>query len=186
MSRRIVIMGAAGRDFHVFNCLYRANNNFDVAAFTATQIPHIEDRRYPPELAGSLYPDGIPIVPEENLETLLDDNDIDEVIFAYSDVSIGYLAERHSMVTAKGVQFTAFDVDGSMLPSKKPVIAITAIRTGCGKSQVSRRIIDILREMGLKAVAIRHPMPYGDLAKQAVQRFATYDDLERLEREYHR
>jgi len=179
MSRRIVIMGAAGRDFHVFNCLYRDNNNFDVVAFTATQIPHIEDRRYPPELAGSLYPDGIPIVPEEDLETLLDDNDIDEVIFAYSDISIGYLAERHSMVTAKGVQFTAFDVDGSMLPSKKPVIAITAIRTGCGKSQVSRRIIDILREMGLKAVAIRHPMPYGDLAKQAVQRFATYDDLER-------
>jgi predicted GTPase len=179
MNRRIVIMGAAGRDFHVFNCLYRDNNNFDVVAFTATQIPHIEDRRYPPELAGSLYPDGIPIVPEEDLETLLDDNDIDEVIFAYSDVSIGYLAERHSMVTAKGVQFTAFDVDGSMLPSKKPVIAITAIRTGCGKSQVSRRIIDILREMGLKAVAIRHPMPYGDLAKQAVQRFATYDDLER-------
>jgi predicted GTPase len=179
MSRRIVIMGAAGRDFHVFNCLYRDNNNFDVVAFTATQIPHIEDRRYPRELAGSLYPDGIPIVPEEDLETLLDDNDIDEVIFAYSDVSIGYLAERHSMVTAKGVQFTAFDVDGSMLPSKKPVIAITAVRTGCGKSQVSRRIIDILHEMGLKAVAIRHPMPYGDLAKQAVQRFATYDDLER-------
>lgn len=179
MSRRIVIMGAAGRDFHVFNCLYRDNNNFDVVAFTATQIPHIEDRRYPPELAGSLYPDGIPIVPEEDLETLLDDNDIDEVIFAYSDVSIGYLAERHTMVTAKGVQFTAFDVDGSMLPSKKPVIAITAVRTGCGKSQVSRRIIDILREMGLKAVAIRHPMPYGDLAKQAVQRFATYDDLKR-------
>jgi len=179
MSRRIVIMGAAGRDFHVFNCLYRDNNNFDVVAFTATQIPHIEDRRYPPELAGSLYPDGIPIVPEEDLETLLDDNDIDEVIFAYSDISIGYLAERHSMVTAKGVQFTAFDVDGSMLPSKKPVIAITAVRTGCGKSQVSRRIIDILREMGRRAVAIRHPMPYGDLAKQAVQRFATYDDLER-------
>jgi len=179
MSRRIVIMGAAGRDFHVFNCLYRDNNNFDVVAFTATQIPHIEDRRYPPELAGSLYPNGIPIIPEEDLETLLDDNDIDEVIFAYSDVSIGYLAERHSMVTAKGVQFTAFDVDGSMLPSKKPVIAITAIRTGCGKSQVSRRIIDILREMGLNAVAIRHPMPYGDLAKQAVQRFSTYDDLER-------
>ena len=179
MSRRIVIMGAAGRDFHVFNCLYRDNKDFDVVAFTATQIPDIEDRFYPAELAGSLYPDGIPIVPEENLDSLLDNSDVDEVIFAYSDVSISYLAERHDRVKAKGVAFTTFDVDGSMLPSKKPVIAITAIRTGCGKSQVSRRIIDIVREMGLKAVAIRHPMPYGDLAKQAVQRFATYDDLER-------
>jgi len=179
MSRRIVIMGAAGRDFHVFNCLYRDNKDFCVVAFTATQIPHIEDRRYPAELAGSLYPEGIPIVPEDDLDRLLDVENIDEVIFAYSDVSVGYLAERHDRVTAKGVAFTTFDVDGSMLPSKKPVIAITAIRTGCGKSQVSRRIVDILRELGLKTVAIRHPMPYGDLAKQAVQRFATYDDLAR-------
>ena len=179
MSRRIVIMGAAGRDFHVFNCLYRENKDFDVVAFTATQIPHIEDRRYPAELAGSLYPDGIPIVPEEDLDRILDEKTIDEVIFAYSDVSIEYLAERRDRVVARGVDFTTFDVDGSMLPSKKPVIAITAIRTGCGKSQVSRRIIDIIREMGLKAVAVRHPMPYGDLAKQAVQRFASYDDLAR-------
>ena len=179
MSTRIVIMGAAGRDFHVFNCLYRDNRDFTVVAFTATQIPHIEDRRYPAELAGSLYPDGIPIVPEEELDRLLDENDVDEVIFAYSDVSIGYLAERHDRVKAKGVAFSTFDVEGSMLPSKKPVIAITAVRTGCGKSQVSRRIIDIVREMGLQAVAIRHPMPYGDLAKQAVQRFATYEDLRR-------
>jgi predicted GTPase len=179
MSRRIVIMGAAGRDFHVFNCLYRDNPDFDVVAFTATQIPHIEGRRYPAELAGPLYPDGIPIVPEEDLDTLLDENDVDEVIFAYSDVSISYLAERRDKVTARGVSFSTFDVEGSMLPSKKPVIAITAVRTGCGKSQVSRRIIDILREMGLKTVAIRHPMPYGDLARQAVQRFATYEDLKR-------
>ena len=179
MSRRIVIMGAAGRDFHVFNCLYRENKGFDVVAFTATQIPHIEDRRYPAELAGSLYPDGIPIVPEEDLDRILDEENIDEVIFAYSDVSVEYLAGRRDRVVAKGVDFSSFDVDGSMLPSKKPVIAITAIRTGCGKSQVSRRIIDILREMGLRAVAIRHPMPYGDLAKQAVQRFASYDDLAR-------
>jgi predicted GTPase len=179
MSTRIVIMGAAGRDFHVFNCLYRDNRDFTVVAFTATQIPHIEDRRYPAELAGSLYPDGIPILPEEELDRLLDDNDVDEVIFAYSDVSIGYLAERHDQVKAKGVAFSTFDVEGSMLTSKKPVIAITAVRTGCGKSQVSRRIIDIVREMGLQAVAIRHPMPYGDLAKQAVQRFATYEDLRR-------
>jgi predicted GTPase len=179
MSERIVIMGAAGRDFHVFNCLYRDNKDFHVVAFTATQIPHIEDRRYPAELAGSLYPDGIPIVLEDDLDRLLDEENIDEVIFAYSDVSVGYLAERHDRVVAKGIKFTTFDVDGSMLPSKKPVIAITAIRTGCGKSQVSRRIVDILRELGLKTVAIRHPMPYGDLAQQAVQRFATYDDLAR-------
>ncbi len=181
MSKRIVIMGAAGRDFHVFNCLYRDNNEVDVVAFTATQIPHIEDRRYPVELAGSLYPDGIPIVPEEDLEQLLTDKAVDEVIFAYSDVNLAYINERMETVKACGVDFRTFDVDGSMLPSKKPVIAITAIRTGCGKSQVSRRIIDVLREMGLKTVAIRHPMPYGDLARQAVQRFATYKDLDKHE-----
>ena len=118
MSTRIVIMGAAGRDFHVFNCLYRENKDFTVVAFTATQIPHIEDRRYPAELAGALYPDGIPIVPEEDLDRLLDENDVDEVIFAYSDVSIEYLAERHDRVTAKGVAFSTFDVEGSMLPSR--------------------------------------------------------------------
>jgi len=179
MSKRIVIMGAAGRDFHVFNCLYRDNRNFDVVAFTATQIPHIEDRRYPTELAGSLYPDGIPIVPEEDLDKILDGNNVDEVIFAYSDVSIEYINEKMARVKAHGVDFETFDIDGSMLPSKKPVIAITAVRTGCGKSQVSRRIIEILREMGLKAVAIRHPMPYGDLARQAVQRFGNYEDLKR-------
>lgn len=179
MSKRIVIMGAAGRDFHVFNCLYRDNRNFDVVAFTATQIPHIEDRRYPTELAGSLYPDGIPIVPEEDLDKILDGNNVDEVIFAYSDVSIEYINEKMARVKAHGVDFKTFDIDGSMLPSKKPVIAITAVRTGCGKSQVSRRIIEILREMGLKAVAIRHPMPYGDLARQAVQRFGNYEDLKR-------
>ena len=178
MSKRIVIMGAAGRDFHVFNCLYRDNNDFYVVAFTATQIPHIEDRRYPAELAGALYPEGIPIVPEDDLEQLLADNEVDEVVFAYSDVSIEYINDRMKTVKAYGVDFRTFDIDGSMLPSTKPVIAITAVRTGCGKSQVSRRIIDILREMGLKTVAIRHPMPYGDLARQAVQRFATYKDLE--------
>lgn len=179
MSRRIVIMGAAGRDFHVFNCLYRDNRNFHVVAFTATQIPHIEDRRYPPALAGSLYPDGIPIVPEEDFDKLLAENEVDEVVFAYSDVSNDYLAERREFVTSRGVAFSTFDVDGSMLASSKPVVAITAIRTGCGKSQVSRRITDILREKGLKVVAIRHPMPYGDLASQAVQRFASYEDLKK-------
>ena len=181
VRHRIIIMGAAGRDFHVFNCLYRDNDAVEVVAFTATQIPHIGDRRYPAELAGSLYPDGVPIVPEEDLEELLDTNDVDEVIFAYSDVKIDYVNERRALVIAKGVEFNVFDIEGSMLPSHKPVIAITAVRTGCGKSQVSRRVTDILRELGLKTVAIRHPMPYGDLAKQAVQRFETIEDLKREE-----
>ena len=173
MSKTVVIMGAAGRDFHVFNCCYRDNTDFNVVAFTATQIPHIDDRRYPASLAGSLYPDGIPIRPEEELEDLLKDEDIDEVVFAYSDVSLGYVDERRQKVEKHGVAFSTFDIDATMIPSDKPVIAITAIRTGCGKSQTSRRITHILRDLGLKTVAIRHPMPYGDLAKQAVQRFAT-------------
>ena len=179
MSRKIIIMGAAGRDFHVFNCLFRDAVDVEVVAFTATQIPHIEERRYPAELAGSRYPDGIPIFPEEQLETLLAELAVDEVVFAYSDVSVDYVDARRRLVEGKGVAFGTFDVAGSMLPSSKPVIAITAVRTGCGKSQVARRITDILRGLGLKTVAIRHPMPYGDLAAQQVQRFASYADLER-------
>lgn len=181
MSRNIVVMGAAGRDFHVFNCMYRDNEDINVIAFTATQIPHIEDRRYPAELAGSIYPDGIPIVLEEELDGLLDSGDVDEVVFAYSDVSNDYIADKKAHVEGKGVVFSTFDIEASMIPSRKPVIAITAIRTGCGKSQVSRRVTDILRDLGLKTVAIRHPMPYGDLAAQAVQRFADYDDLKKHE-----
>ncbi len=177
MSRRVIIMGAAGRDFHLFNCCYRENADVEVVAFTATQIPHIGDRRYPASLAGTMYPDGIPIRPEEELEDLLAGNRIDEVIFAYSDVHLDYVEERRHRVESHGVEFSTFDIDASMLPSKKPVIAITAVRTGCGKSQVSRRITNILRDLGLKTVAIRHPMPYGDLARQAVQRFETYEDL---------
>ena len=172
MSCRLIIMGAAGRDFHLFNCCYRDNEDFEVVAFTATQIPHIEDRRYPAALSGDLYPEGIPIYPEEELEDLLAGNRIDEVVFAYSDVHLDYVEERRQRVESHGVRFSTFDIDASMLPSKKPVIAITAVRTGCGKSQVSRRITDILRNLGLKTVAIRHPMPYGDLARQAVQRFS--------------
>jgi predicted GTPase len=179
MNRKLIIMGAAGRDFHVFNCLYREDPGVEVVAFTATQIPHIEKRHYPAALAGSRYPDGIPIYPEEQLESLLDERDVDEVIFAYSDVGLGYVDARRQLVESKGVRFSEFDVDGSMLESSKPVIAITAVRTGCGKSQVSRRITDILRDMGLKTVAIRHPMPYGDLASQEVQRFASIADLEK-------
>ena len=179
MSRKLVLMGAAGRDFHVFNCCYRDNPEFEVVAFTAAQIPHIEDRRYPAALAGSLYPDGIPIRPEDDLDEVLEGNDIDEVVFAYSDISLDYLEERRKKVAAKGIRFSVFDIDATMLPSSKPVIAITAVRTGCGKSQVSRRITHILRGLGKKMVAIRHPMPYGDLALQAVQRFENYEDLER-------
>ena len=179
MSRKVIIMGAAGRDFHVFNCCYRDNPDFEVVAFTATQIPHIDDRRYPAALAGSLYPDGAPIFPEEELDNLLNDNAIDEVVFAYSDINLDYIEKRRKRVESHGVIFSLFDVDASMLRSAIPVIAVTAVRTGCGKSQVSRRITDILKQLGKKTVAIRHPMPYGDLAKQAVQRFETYSDLER-------
>ncbi|NCF23479.1 MAG: GTPase [Gammaproteobacteria bacterium] len=179
MTRRLLIMGAAGRDFHVFNCCYRDNPEFQVLAFTATQIPHIQDRLYPAELAGDLYPDGIPIHPETDLEALLDAGDVDEVVFAYSDVSHDYVDERRKRVEARGLAFSTFDIDATMLPSSKPVIAVTAVRTGCGKSQTSRRITRILAELGRKTVAVRHPMPYGDLARQAVQRFADYEDLDR-------
>ena len=178
MTRKLIIMGAAGRDFHVFNTCYRDNPGFEVVAFTATQIPHIDDRRYPAALAGANYPDGIPIHPEEELDVLLDDNAVDEVVFAYSDVSNAYVEDRRKQVEAHGVEFSTFDVDASMLRSSKPVIAIVAVRTGCGKSQTSRRITQILRELGKKTVAVRHPMPYGDLAAQAAQRFATYEDLD--------
>ena len=178
MTRKLIIMGAAGRDFHVFNTCYRDNPGFEVVAFTATQIPHIDDRRYPAALAGANYPDGIPIHPEEELDVLLDDNEVDEVVFAYSDVSRAYVESRRKQVEAHGVGFSTFDIDATMLRSSKPVIAITAVRTGCGKSQTSRRITQILRELGKKTVAVRHPMPYGDLAAQAAQRFATYEDLD--------
>ena len=178
MSHKLIIMGAAGRDFHVFNCCYRDKSDVEVVAFTATQIPHIEDRRYPATLAGSLYPRGIPIYPEEELDELLRSGDIDEVVFAYSDVSLDYIESRRKRVAAHDVRFSLFDIDSTMLPSIKPVIAITAVRTGCGKSQASRRVTHILRDLGKRVVAIRHPMPYGNLAKQAVQRFEKYDDLD--------
>jgi predicted GTPase len=177
----MIIMGAAGRDFHVFNCCFRDNPDAEIVAFTATQIPHIEDRRYPASLAGPRYPDGIPIYPEEDLDRLLAEDGIDEVVFAYSDISLDYVAEKRRRVEALGVAFSTFDIDATMLESSKPVIAVTAVRTGCGKSQVSRRVTSILRDLGKKAVAVRHPMPYGHLAEQAVQRFATLEDLERHE-----
>ncbi len=178
MRRKIIIMGAAGRDFHVFNCCYRDNPDFDVVAFTATQIPHIEDRRYPASLAGEQYPDGIRIYPEEELNDLINKYDGDEVVFAYSDVSLDHVDGHRKNIEAQGVTFSTFDVDATMLAASKPVIAVCAVRTGCGKSQTSRRVTHILKDLGKKTVAVRHPMPYGDLTRQAVQRFATFEDLD--------
>ncbi len=178
MSKRIIIMGAAGRDFHVFNVCYRDDPGVEVVAFTATQIPYIDDRRYPPALAGPRYPQGIAIHPEEELESLVRTHAVDEVIFAYSDVTHAHVASWRRRVEALGAGFSPFDVEATMLPSSKPVIAVTAVRTGCGKSQTARRIAQLLIDAGRRTVAIRHPMPYGDLARQRVQRFATYEDLE--------
>ena len=177
MSHKVLIMGAAGRDFHVFNTCYRDKDEFEVVAFTATQIPHIDDRRYPAALAGSLYPEGIRIYPEEQLAALIKEKGVDEVVFAYSDVSLAYVEERKKLAESLGAKFSTYDVDATMLPSIRPVVAVCATRTGCGKSQTSRRVMDILKEQGKKVVVVRHPMPYGDLAAQAVQRFATFEDL---------
>jgi predicted GTPase len=175
--KNVLIMGAAGKDFHVFNTCYRGHTDVRVCAFTATQIPHIDDRRYPASLAGDGYPDGIPIHPEEELTDLIAAHSIDEVVFAYSDVDQDYLAARRKRVEDTGASFSTFDVEATMIESSKPVIAVCAVRTGCGKSQTSRRVVSLLREKGLTTIAIRHPMPYGDLAKQAVQRFATLEDM---------
>jgi len=179
--RRILIMGAAGRDFHVFNTCYRDAEDVDVAAFTAAQIPHIEQRRYPPTLAGARYPDGIPVYPESRLAELIAGQRIDEVVFAYSDVTNSYVEERRAFVERAGASFRTFSVDDTMLASRRPVIAVTAVRTGCGKSQTSRRVVTLLREAGCATVVLRHPMPYGQLERQVVQRFANLDDLDRHE-----
>lgn len=178
MSRKkVIIMGAAGRDFHNFNLRFRDNDEFEVVAFTATQIPDIEGRTYPAELAGSLYPQGIPIHPEEALAELIHQHQVDSVVFAYSDVPHEYVMHKAALANAAGADFWLLGTTSTSLKSKVPVIAICAIRTGCGKSQTTRRVSDILKAYGKKLVAIRHPMPYGDLAAQRVQRFATYDDL---------
>ena len=174
-------MGAAGRDFHVFNCCFRDNPDVEVVAITATQIPHIEYRRYPRSLAGELYKDGIPIVPEEDLIDWLQLHAVDEVVFAYSDITLGHVDRCRMLVEENDAAFSTFDIDATMLESHKPVIAVTATRTGCGKSQTSRRVTEILRGLGKTTVAIRHPMAYGDLSRQAVQRFATIEDLDRHE-----
>jgi len=177
-KRRVIIMGAAGRDFHNFNVCFRDNEAYEVIAFTATQIPDIEGRKYPKELAGKLYPQGIPIVAEDELVSLIRDKDVDEVVFAYSDVSYEYIGHRIAAVNGAGPDFILMGSKKCMLKAKVPVIAICAVRTGCGKSQTTRRVSQILKDKRKRIVAIRHPMPYGDLAKQAVQRFAKYVDLE--------
>ena len=179
MKRKVIIMGAAGRDFHNFNTFYRDNNDYEVVAFTATQIPDIEGRKYPSELAGENYPDGIPIYPEEKLIELIKKNDIDEVVFAYSDVKHEYVMSKGSEVMAAGADYKIMGSNSTMIKSEVPLIAICATRTGVGKSQTTRRVARILNKMGKKVVVIRHPMPYGDLAKQAVQRYEKYKDMDK-------
>ncbi|MEM2419828.1 MAG: cyclic 2,3-diphosphoglycerate synthase [Candidatus Bathyarchaeia archaeon] len=177
--KRVIIMGAAGRDFHNFNVYFRDNDAYEVVAFTATQIPGIEGRIYPPELAGKNYPKGIPIYPEEDLEKLIREYNVDEVVFAYSDVSHEYVMHRASIALANGADFRLMGPKTTMLKADVPVVSVGAVRTGCGKSQTSRQIAKILKDKGLNVVVVRHPMPYGDLRKQVCQRFATYEDLDR-------
>ena len=176
---KVLIMGAAGRDFHNFNTYFRNNEQYDVKAFTATQIPDIDDRKYPAELAGSLYPEGIKIYPEEELLNLIEKFDIDEVVFSYSDLPYDYVMSRSAMVNAAGADFRLMGTKRTQIKSTKPVIGICAVRTGCGKSQTTRKVAKILQDKGKKVVAIRHPMPYGNLAEQKVQRFAELSDLDK-------
>jgi len=176
---RVLIMGAAGRDFHNFNMVYRDNEQYEVVAFTATQIPNIEGRKYPAELAGKLYPNGIDIYPEEQLPELIKKLDVDEVVFSYSDVPYDYVMERSAIANAAGAAFKVMGPKHTMLKSSKPVIAVCAVRTGCGKSQTTRKIAQMLREAGKKVAVVRHPMPYGNLVEQKVQRFASLEDLDR-------
>ena len=178
MAIKTLIMGAAGRDFHNFNVFFRENKAYEVIAFTATQIPNIEGRLYPPELSGLLYPQGIPIYPETDLLALIDEKGIEQVIFAYSDVPYDYVMHKASAVLAAGADFRLMGIESTQLKSNKPIVSVCAVRTGCGKSQTTRRVALILQEMGFKVAAIRHPMPYGDLVKQKVQRFATLGDLD--------
>jgi predicted GTPase len=176
--RRVLIMGAAGRDFHNFNMAYRGNPGARVVAFTATQIPNIEGRRYPASLAGAGYPDGIPIHHEDELEELVKRHEVDDVVFSYSDVAHEDVMHQASRVVAAGASFVLLGPRATEIKSKKPVVAVCAVRTGCGKSQTTRAIVRVLREAGKRVVAVRHPMPYGDLAAQAVQRFATMEDMD--------
>ena len=178
---KVVIMGAAGRDFHDFNVVFRDDPRYEVVAFTAAQIPFITGRRYPPQLAGHLYPEGIPIHGEDELAALLRHHGVDEVVFAYSDVSHEDVMHRACRVVAEGADFRLLGARATMLPSAKPVVSVCAVRTGAGKSPTARKIAHILRSEGLRVVVVRHPMPYGNLAKEAVQRFASFDDLARAD-----
>lgn len=178
-KRNVIIIGAAGRDFHNFNTYYRGNEAYNVVAFTATQIPDIEGRKYPAELAGELYPEGIPIFAEEDLPRLIKEMEADECTFSYSDVSYQHVMAVSAVVEAAGASFVLLGPKDTQIKSTKPVISVCAVRTGCGKSQTSRKVIEILMEKGLKVVAIRHPMPYGDLVAQKVQRYAELSDLEK-------
>ncbi|MDR1527292.1 MAG: cyclic 2,3-diphosphoglycerate synthase [Dysgonamonadaceae bacterium] len=179
MKKNVIIIGAAGRDFHNFNTCFRGIENYNVVAFTAAQIPDIDGRKYPKELAGDLYPEGIPIYSEERLPQLIKDLKVDICVFSYSDIPYPRVMNISAIVNAAGADFWLLGTKDTMIQSTKPVIAVGATRTGCGKSQTSRKIIEILVEMGLKVVAIRHPMPYGNLVKQKVQRFATVEDLKK-------
>jgi predicted GTPase len=176
---KVIIMGAAGRDFHNFNTYFRNNDKYEVVCFTATQIPNIDGRKYAAELAGELYPNGIDIYPEEEILDLIKKFDVDEVIFSYSDISYDYVMSKSAMVNAAGADFKLLGPKRTMIKSNKPVVAVCAVRTGCGKSQTTRRVSKILHDMGKKVVAIRHPMPYGDLVAQKVQRFAALEDLDK-------
>ncbi|HAA86027.1 MAG TPA: GTPase [Kosmotogaceae bacterium] len=178
-KKRILILGAAGRDFHNFNTYYRDNEDYEVVAFTATQIPGIDDKKYPAELSGKLYPEGIPIYAEKNMEKIIRENGIDQVVLSYSDLNHQYVMEKAETVLSCGADFVLLGPNNTMIKSSKPIISVCAVRTGCGKSQTTRRVLDILRAKGKKVVSIRHPMPYGDLVAQRVQRFADYSDLDK-------
>ena len=178
-KKNVIIMGAAGRDFHNFNTYFRDNEMYDVVAFTAAQIPDIDGRKYPSELAGRLYPQGIPIYAESEVEKLIKDLKVDICVFSYSDVTYNKVMGISAIVNAAGADFMLLGPAQTQIKSTKPVIAVCAVRTGCGKSQTSRKVIEVLMEMGLKVVAVRHPMPYGNLVEQKVQRFATVDDLKK-------
>jgi predicted GTPase len=175
----VILMGAAGRDFHNFNTYYRDNDKYKVLAFTATQIPNIEGRKYPAELAGKLYPNGIDIYPEDEIVELIKKHEVDEVVFSYSDVPYDYVMNRSALVNVAGADFKLLGPKRTMLKSSKPVISVCAVRTGSGKSQTTRKVSKILRESGKKIAAVRHPMPYGNLVKQRVQRFASLSDLDK-------
>ena len=180
-EERVLILGAAGRDFHNFNLFFRDNEQYRVVAFTATQIPGIEGRLYPPELAGDRYPEGIPIESEDEMERLIKELKVDQVVFAYSDTTHEHVMHMASRASAAGADFRLLGIQRTMLPSTAPVVAVCAVRTGCGKSQTSRYVAEKLKAAGKKVVVVRHPMPYGDLAKQAVQRFGSYEDLAKHE-----